>query len=95
MSLCIDRFFYLPLRRKQIISFFRWDLKMGQRGLLDRLPVAHTAPITTLDWYSGGDQAPHAISFPSHQGTDDCTGNTLGWVASSGLDRCVKVRLGH
>jgi hypothetical protein len=73
---------------------------MGQRGLLDRLPVAHTAPITTIDWYSGGEEASHAISFQSSGsqsassgGPDDYTGNTLGWVASAGLDRCVKVLL--
>lgn len=72
-------------------TMHRWDLKMGQRGLLDRLPVAHTAPITTMDWYSGGDEASHAISISGPQSSDDYTGNTLGWVASAGLDRCVKV----
>ncbi|KAF9443030.1 hypothetical protein P691DRAFT_844497 [Macrolepiota fuliginosa MF-IS2] len=72
-------------------TLHRWDLKMGQRGLLDRLPVAHTAPITTMDWYSGGEESSHAISISGPQGPDDYTGNTLGWVASAGLDRCVKV----
>ncbi|GLB41390.1 putative WD40 repeats [Lyophyllum shimeji] len=31
-------------------SIYRWDLKMGQRGRVDRLPVAHVASVTTLDW---------------------------------------------
>ncbi|KAH9910400.1 uncharacterized protein BXZ73DRAFT_93801 [Epithele typhae] len=31
-------------------SIHRWDLKMGQRGQLDRIPVAHQGPILTLDW---------------------------------------------
>ncbi|KAF5345968.1 hypothetical protein D9756_010921 [Leucocoprinus leucothites] len=74
-------------------TLHRWDLKMGQRGLLDRLPVAHTAPITSIDWYSGTEQqhSTQAISFSGQQGPDDYTGNTLGWVASAGLDRCVKI----
>ncbi|EKM74807.1 hypothetical protein AGABI1DRAFT_132849 [Agaricus bisporus var. burnettii JB137-S8] len=72
-------------------TIHRWDLKMGQRGLLDRLPVAHMAPITSLDWYSGGEVTSHAISISSPQPSDDYTGNTLGWVASAGWDRCVKV----
>jgi len=72
----------------------RWDLKMGQRGLLDRLPVAHTAPITTIDWASGRDSSiTHDISFSGpHEAPDHHTGNTLGWVASAGLDRCIKVQ---
>lgn len=74
----------------------RWDLKMGQRGLLDRLPVAHTAPITTIDWASGRAEessTAHAISFSGHhQVPEHYTGNTLGWVASAGLDRCIKVQ---
>lgn len=89
-------FFCLPqptLPSPSPILIFRWDLKMGQRGLLDRLPVAHTAPITTMDWYSGGEEPPPhaiAISNPSYM-PDDYTGNTLGWVATAGLDHCVKV----
>ena len=72
----------------------RWDLKMGQRGLLDRLPVAHTAPITTIDWASGRESSvTHDISFSGHhEAPDHHTGNTFGWVASAGLDRCIKVQ---
>ncbi|KAJ2914600.1 hypothetical protein MD484_g5846, partial [Candolleomyces efflorescens] len=69
-------------------SIHRWDLKMGQRGSLDRLAVAHSAPITTLDWCSSvpknnGNNAPANPMEPS--------GNSLGWLVSGGLDRCVKV----
>ncbi|KAI0929589.1 hypothetical protein AcV7_005082 [Taiwanofungus camphoratus] len=31
-------------------SIHRWDLKVGQRGQLDRIPAAHSGPILTLDW---------------------------------------------
>ncbi|KAH9941480.1 hypothetical protein B0H21DRAFT_546035 [Amylocystis lapponica] len=31
-------------------SIYRWDLNMGQRGQLDRIPVAHAGPILALDW---------------------------------------------
>lgn len=63
---------------------------MGQRGLLDRLSVAHTASVTTLDWRnlsSGG-----IIASPvSPSAGADGVGNGIGWLASGGLDRCVKV----
>ncbi|KAJ6502455.1 hypothetical protein C8R45DRAFT_1070888 [Mycena sanguinolenta] len=59
-------------------SIYRWELRMGQRGLLDRLPVAHTASVTSLDW---------------RMSDSDDPGNTggLGWIVSAGLDRCVKI----
>ncbi|PFH49423.1 hypothetical protein AMATHDRAFT_147687 [Amanita thiersii Skay4041] len=60
--------------------YSRWDLKMGQRGLLDRLPVAHTTPVTALDWKNP----------PGTTGTET-TDNGLGWFVSGGLDRYVKV----
>jgi hypothetical protein len=60
-------------------TVFRWELRMGQRGLLDRLPVAHTASVTSLDW-----------RLPDEAGTNEGTGG-LGWIVSAGLDRCVKV----
>ncbi|KII91642.1 hypothetical protein PLICRDRAFT_515536 [Plicaturopsis crispa FD-325 SS-3] len=34
-------------------SIYRWDLKMGQRGQLDRLPMAHSGAVLALDWCSG------------------------------------------
>ena len=53
---------------------------MGQRGLLDRLLVAHTTPITSIAWREP----------PGTSGSE--TGvNGMGWFASGGLDRCVKV----
>jgi WD40 repeat protein len=62
----------------------RWDLKMGQRGLLDRLPVAHSSSVTTLDWRNSH----FAMSGPV---SADGPGNGLGWLVSGGLDRTVKV----
>ena len=54
---------------------------MGQRGLLDRLLVAHTASVTSLDWYLPAGDEPIVNEGASG----------LGWIASAGLDRCVKV----
>ncbi|KAJ7343384.1 hypothetical protein DFH08DRAFT_225357 [Mycena albidolilacea] len=61
-------------------SIYRWELRMGQRGLLDRLPVAHTASVTSLDW-----RLPESYE-PGNEGTGG-----LGWIVSAGLDRCVKI----
>ncbi|KAG5651449.1 hypothetical protein H0H81_008607 [Sphagnurus paluster] len=69
-------------------SIYRWDLKNGQRGLLDRLPVAHTASVTTLDWCDRSFPNPLAQSAVTGPETG---GFGLGWLVSGGLDRCVKV----
>ncbi|KIL58397.1 hypothetical protein M378DRAFT_112090 [Amanita muscaria Koide BX008] len=61
-------------------SIYRWDLKMGQRGLLDRLLVAHTTPVTSLSWCN-----------PSGTNNSQTADNGLGWFASGALDRTVKV----
>jgi hypothetical protein len=58
---------------------------MGQRGQLDKLPVAHTASVTSLDWYSAG-RAQGSVGIP---GQSENIG--LGWLVSGGFDRCVKV----
>ncbi|KAJ7109490.1 hypothetical protein C8R44DRAFT_289695 [Mycena epipterygia] len=62
-------------------SIYRWELRNGQRGLLDRLPVAHTASVTSLDW---------CLPDGDEPGANEATGG-LGWIASAGLDRCVKI----
>ncbi|KAN0107163.1 hypothetical protein V8E52_010470, partial [Russula decolorans] len=54
---------------------YRYDFSMGPKGQLDRLPVAHTGPILTLDWSAPEGGAPGAG----------------GWIASGSLDRTVKV----
>ena len=60
---------------------------MGQRGQLDKLPVAHTASVTSLDWYSAGRaQGSGAVGVPSQSENFG-----LGWLVSGGFDRCVKV----
>ncbi|KAI9508833.1 hypothetical protein F5148DRAFT_1192288 [Russula earlei] len=56
-------------------SLYRYDLSMGSKGQLDRLPVAHTGPILTLDWCAPDGGVPGAG----------------GWIASGSLDRTVKV----
>ncbi|KAG6885231.1 hypothetical protein C0993_004638 [Termitomyces sp. T159_Od127] len=69
-------------------SIYRWDLKMGQRGLQDRLSVAHTASVTSLDWCNRNSQT---TTSPTTITVGDSAGNGMGWLASAGLDRCVKV----
>ena len=60
---------------------------MGQRGQLDKLPVAHTASVTSLDWFPAGRaQGSGTIAVP---GQSENIG--LGWLVSGGFDRCVKV----
>lgn len=63
-------------------SIYRWDLRYGQRGQLDKLPVAHTASVTALDW-----------CYPGAQNGNE-TNKGMGWLVSGGLDRTVKVRIG-
>ncbi|KAF8813412.1 hypothetical protein BYT27DRAFT_7158298 [Phlegmacium glaucopus] len=70
-------------------SIYRWDLKMGQRGLLDKLPVAHTASVTSLDWCCAGGVNPQSSGAMGVAVQNENIG--LGWLVSGGLDRCVKV----
>ena len=66
-------------------SIYRWDLQMGQRGQLDRLPVAHTGPILALDWCS--------TSVTSKSADNPPTQMERSWIVSGGLDHTVKVCL--
>lgn len=64
-------------------SIYRWDLQMGQRGQLDRLPVAHTGPILALDW---------CTTWVANKGADSVpTQMERSWIVSGGLDHTVKV----
>ncbi|KAF6744332.1 hypothetical protein DFP72DRAFT_1078873 [Ephemerocybe angulata] len=58
----------------------------GQRGGLDRLAVAHSAPVTTLDWCSTTGNKKGTPPNPTEP-----SGNGLGWLVSDGLDKTVKV----
>ncbi|KAI6155834.1 hypothetical protein BKA82DRAFT_1008041 [Pisolithus tinctorius] len=64
-------------------SMYRWDLQMGQRGQLDRLPVAHTGAVLSLDW----------CTTPGTGGTGDDSSPSMGksWIVSGSLDHTVKV----
>ncbi|KAI9462992.1 hypothetical protein HD554DRAFT_2206502 [Boletus coccyginus] len=64
-------------------SIYRWDLQMGQRGQLDRLPVAHTGPILALDWCSTSVTSKGADNVPTQM--------ERSWIVSGGLDHTVKV----
>ena len=39
----------------------RWDLTMGQRGQLDRIPVAHSGPVLSIDWVPPTTVLPGAV----------------------------------
>jgi hypothetical protein len=62
---------------------------MGQRGQLDRLTMAHSGPVMALDWCSS---ARMSQNVTSSTGEPVINGSGHGWIASGGLDRCVKVR---
>ncbi|KAI0028375.1 hypothetical protein K488DRAFT_11759, partial [Vararia minispora EC-137] len=79
-------------------SLYRWDLKMGHRGQLDRIPVAHAGPILSLDWCLGpsdGAPVPQSLSRQDTLTSGDIGGSSnasgTGWLASGGMDRTVKV----
>ncbi|KAG1805838.1 uncharacterized protein BJ212DRAFT_845652 [Suillus subaureus] len=62
-------------------SIYCWDLQMGQRGQLGRLPVAHAGPILALDW----------CNTPGSSNVGDTIGADRSWIVSGGLDHTVKV----
>ncbi|KAH8825127.1 hypothetical protein DL96DRAFT_1670347 [Flagelloscypha sp. PMI_526] len=67
-------------------SLYRWDLKMGAKGQLDRILLAHTSSVTSLDWCSDSTSTVTQLSS-----SPESTGNSLGWLASSSLDRSVLI----
>ncbi|KAF9220562.1 hypothetical protein BS17DRAFT_787288 [Gyrodon lividus] len=64
-------------------SIYRWNLQMGQRGQLDRLPVAHAGTILALDWCS--------TSGPCRRADGAGPPVDRSWIVSGGLDHTVKV----
>lgn len=78
----------------------RWDLTKGQRGQIDRIPVAHSGPILSVDWcptpssYSqstGGSSFGNLTEPSAPSGSTSASGSSNGWIASAGLDHIVKV----
>jgi hypothetical protein len=63
---------------------------MAQRGQLDRLPVAHAGPVLSLDW-CGPHGATPLSNVPSSIVPVDGADVSSGWLASGGMDKCVKV----
>ncbi|KIP08502.1 hypothetical protein PHLGIDRAFT_34968, partial [Phlebiopsis gigantea 11061_1 CR5-6] len=56
-------------------NIYRWDLNMGQRGQLDRIALAHSGPVLTLDWtlpttYASNNGHRSAGSSGSSQGSN-------------------------
>lgn len=93
---------------------------MGQRGQLDRIPLAHTGPILAMDWHhpasfaagnrsSGTSVSPQSGNWYSNVGsglfddlgaygnvspvTDVGESTGMGWLATGGMDRTVKVSI--
>jgi hypothetical protein len=69
---------------------------MGARGSLDRLPVAHVGPVMSLDWVSATGAPASSSPASSTIENDDITGDVMsrdgvGWIASAGLDKTIKV----
>lgn len=79
---------------KSHLTARRWDLKMGQRGQLDRLHVAHTAAVMALDWCPTGGVSTSPSSETAPVAAQDASSGGLGWLVSGGLDRTVKVSAG-
>ncbi|KAI0819575.1 hypothetical protein BC628DRAFT_1491791 [Trametes gibbosa] len=50
-------------------SIYRWDLNMGQRGQLDRISVAHSGPILSLDWLPPSTPAPSMLPSTRQPGS--------------------------
>ncbi|KAH9855271.1 hypothetical protein C2E23DRAFT_774286 [Lenzites betulinus] len=50
-------------------SIYRWDLNMGQRGQLDRISVAHSGPILSLDWLPPSTPAPNMLPSTRQSGS--------------------------
>lgn len=64
---------------------------MGQRGQLDKLPVAHTGSVTAMDWsYLGAGNSGVKVG-EGNTSTPGSEGH--GWLVTGGLDSVVKVRI--
>lgn len=72
-------------------SVDRWEVSMSQRGLAT-IALAHTGPVTTLDWHAPQMVVP--LQSPNSSGGEgpETSVGGMGWLASGGLDRTVKVR---
>ena len=51
---------------------------MGQRGQLDRIPVAHSGPVLTLDWVSPASSVPATLASTKPTATTNWYGGTSG-----------------
>jgi len=67
------------------VFVIRWDLKMGQRDLLDRLPVGYTASVTPLDWCCAGGADLQGSGAMAATGQSENIG--FGWLVRGGFDR--------
>jgi hypothetical protein len=99
LSVCNICVRFIPSPSDRVVTR-RWDLRGGQRGQIERIPVAHAGAILALDWYSvlgptPGGRRPASGSGGTADGDGkggdkELVGGT-GWIASAGMDRTVKV----
>ena len=75
-------------------SYRPWTVDKGQ---LDRIPVAHSGPVLSLDWCAGSSESvsqkaglTRQDSISSDSGSSSLS-SSMGWIASGGMDRTVKV----
>ncbi|KAI8974589.1 hypothetical protein BD414DRAFT_498136 [Trametes punicea] len=64
-------------------SIYRWDLNMGQRGQLDRIPVAHSGPVLSLDWAPPPTTPPSPLSMTRQTSSSTWYGGAIEEILPS------------
>ncbi|OSD00134.1 hypothetical protein PYCCODRAFT_1414786 [Trametes coccinea BRFM310] len=64
-------------------SIYRWDLNMGQRGQLDRIPVAHSGPVLSLDWVPPSTPSPSLLSATRQPSSSTWYGGAIDEILPS------------
>ncbi|KAI0372640.1 WD40 repeat-like protein [Pilatotrama ljubarskyi] len=64
-------------------SIYRWDLNMGQRGQLDRIPVAHSGPVLSLDWIAPSSTSPSMLPSTRQTGSSTWYGGAIEEILPS------------
>ncbi|KAI9063837.1 hypothetical protein FKP32DRAFT_1571226 [Trametes sanguinea] len=64
-------------------SIYRWDLNMGQRGQLDRIPVAHSGPVLSLDWVPPSTPSPSLLTATRQPSSSTWYGGAIDEILPS------------
>lgn len=67
-----------PMTFSFVTTSPRWDLNMGQRGQLDRIPVAHSGPVLDLDWVLPSSAVPATLASTKPPATSSWYGGSGG-----------------